>query len=427
MKKLLTFLLLLGSTPLLAQTAPETVAASYFKEAEQVAKGQKLWKAGLYGPVLFVEPKTRRAWSNTADSAGILKPAGTVFTGIIPQDVSIANTAIRWQGRKWTVVLWPLPQQRDERLSLILHELFHRIQEELGFPANNPNSAHLDTRDGRVYFLLELEALKRAMQQPVKNRKENLAAALQFRQKRGALFPESFGNERLLEMSEGIAEYTGTLLGRDIDSIPGFLNRVITAAAGKASLMRSFAYTTGPLYGYLLYQKEPKWTYSLTAADDLPAQLAEYYGIRGQQTDEARLERLAVQYGAEQIRASEQAKQDRRDSLRAGYMELFTQKPVLRIKLSTQMKINFNPGNLFDLGTYGTVYPTAEVRDHWGHVQVDGGGMLLKDWNTITLSLDREPGAGEQVIEGKGWKLTLNTGWSLVKSSERQYSLLKKE
>ncbi|AEV97207.1 hypothetical protein Niako_0826 [Niastella koreensis GR20-10] len=34
-----------------------------------------------------------------------------------------------------------------ERLRLVAHELFHRIQDSLGLPARSPNCNHLDRRE----------------------------------------------------------------------------------------------------------------------------------------------------------------------------------------------------------------------------------------------------------------------------------------
>ena len=181
MKPLLVFLLgCLSSSATHAQLGDAEIrkAAAYFKEAQQASVHQRLWPEPLYGPMLFVDPQSRMTWANGPDSSGILKPNGGIFTGQLPGDVLIANTAITWQGQLWSVVLWPLPENRQERLSLLLHESFHRIQGALGLPAKDPVIDHLGTMTGRIYFLLELQALKAALRKPVDQRQPDLANAL---------------------------------------------------------------------------------------------------------------------------------------------------------------------------------------------------------------------------------------------------------
>lgn len=130
------------------------LATAYFKEAGIAAKKSELWSEKLYGPTLFVEPQSRITYANMPDSAGILKREGDIYKGVLPKEVIIANTAINWQGKLWSVILWPLPQDHDKRLNLILHESFHRVQEKLGLPMHSPTADHLSTMDGRVYFLM---------------------------------------------------------------------------------------------------------------------------------------------------------------------------------------------------------------------------------------------------------------------------------
>jgi hypothetical protein len=103
------------------------------------------------------------------------------------------------------------------------------------------------------------------------------------------------------------------------------------------------------------------------------------------------------------------------------YSELFTQKPVLTLTLA-KMNVGFDPRNLFDLGPYGTVYPTAQVKDDWGQLEVSGTGMLMKDWYIVTLSAEGMQVTANQ-ISGNGWKLALNAGWKLVRQDARHYVL----
>src|SRR5258708_4143208 len=78
--------------------------------------------------------------------------------------VVVANTATTWNGVHWTMIMWGSICERSvPRRRLMLHECFHRIQDEAGLPAGANDNAHLDSLDGRYWFLLELRALAVAL------------------------------------------------------------------------------------------------------------------------------------------------------------------------------------------------------------------------------------------------------------------------
>jgi len=410
MKKLLICLLFFAGTA----GAQVPLAASYFKEAEAAAQKQQLWKTPLYGPMLFVDQQSRLSYANMADSAGILKPEGGIYTGSLPKDVMVANTAIHWGGRTWSALLWPLPADRNERLNLLLHESFHRIQEQIGFPAKSPTADHLSTMEGRIFFFLELQALKAALQKPINRRQTDLANALAFRQKREQLFPKTFSNERTLEMSEGLAEYTGASLGRS--DLRQHLYAQIDTARNRKSLIRSFAYLTGPIYGLLLQEKAKHWTQQIDSNANFPDLISRYYQVKASHTPQELI------YSGAVIRSSEKQKETLRLQQVAAYTETFTQRPVLRITL-VKMSVIFNPNTLFDLGAYGTIYPTGEVKDNWGHLRVTKGGMLLKDWRIVSVPISGQLAMAARRFEGDGWTVDLADGWHLVKTDDLNYTL----
>ncbi len=424
MKKLIAIFICWSAFTCSAQPidSASRLAASYFKEAEAASRDQHIWNEKLYGPMLFVEPQSRVTYANMPDSAGILKPVGTIFKGVMPVAVILANTSIYWEGKMWSVMLWPMLTDHDERVNLMVHESFHRIQEKMGLPQHNPTDDHLSTMYGRIYFLMELQALEAALKKPVNQRGPDLTNALLFRQKRRQLFPNTFNNERILEMNEGLAEYTGVILGRPKGSILQHLYQVIDTAGVRKSFIRSAAYMTGPVYGYLLYQKDPEWTIKIDSNSDFPALITKYYHISmPAPPSDATIVQLEKRYDAAAMIQSEQAKEQIRLQTARQYVDLFTRKPVLTINL-VKMGISFNPNNLFDLGEYGTVYPTAYVKDNWGELTVTDGGMLMKDWQVVYVPMGGFSNA-DGVIQGKGWKIVLKDGWKLVNVDELHYRL----
>jgi hypothetical protein len=68
-----------------------------------------------------------------------------------------------------------------------------------------------DTVDGRYWMELEWRALAKALGSSGPARTAALRDALAFRTARRKVFPNAAENERLLEMNEGLAQYTGTV------------------------------------------------------------------------------------------------------------------------------------------------------------------------------------------------------------------------
>ena len=85
--------------------------------------------------MLFADPATRMIAANQRDAESLLRPQNGVFVGKLPDELNIADTAMNWAGVHWTMVRWPLPADPTARARSMMHELYHRIQEDLGLPA----------------------------------------------------------------------------------------------------------------------------------------------------------------------------------------------------------------------------------------------------------------------------------------------------
>src|SRR5713226_8552469 len=127
-------LAMLGAFRAAAQNAAigAGLARQYFAEAKALSERDNgtLWKVPLCGPLLFVDYSTRYAVANQADTEGKLKPFDGVFAGTAPPELGVANTAMKWAGVEWTMVIWPLPEYKQPRMRLMMHECFHRVQEQ---------------------------------------------------------------------------------------------------------------------------------------------------------------------------------------------------------------------------------------------------------------------------------------------------------
>ncbi len=184
--------------------------------------------------MLFVDPATHDIVANNTDREGLLTKQGNVYVGRWPEGRPTANSANSWAGVKWTTIQWPLPVNKYTRARLMLHELFHRIQDQIGLPASNPTNNHLDSLEGRILLQLEWLALREAVTHQGTERRKAIDDALVFRFRRWELFPQAAEEERALEMNEGLAEYTGVRLsGRTEAEMPGYRPQGVSSETGR--------------------------------------------------------------------------------------------------------------------------------------------------------------------------------------------------
>jgi len=385
---------------------PIAEARRVFAEAKVIsaADAGRLWGVSLDGPMMLVDGATHRIVANRPDKEGRLKPKDGVFVGTISKDQNLANTDVRWSGTHWTQILWPLPKDDAIRHTMEAHELFHRIQDQLGLPkTKNTENAHLDSLKGRYYLQLEWRALSRALgtKSPVP-----VQDALNFRKERYRLFPKAADEERALEGNEGLAEYTGVYVGNATDKERVAAARYDLAAhETNPTFVRSFAYATGPAYGLLLDRYRPDWRKALKHGRSMDELLAAAVPPPVRQSS---LEFSCVRYGGKRLLASETVRDEKRQALLADLRKRFIDGPCLYISFK-KMSVQFNPSNLQPLDDKGTVYPTIRVVDKWGILAVSKGALMKPDWSGITVTAPSVLSA--KILSGDGWTLALASGW----------------
>lgn len=389
-------------------------------------KNYSLWNKDLFGPILLVDPKTRQVFANEADTADILKQEGDLFYGILPDHINIANTALRFSGKRWAMIMLPLPQSTEDRINLLAHELFHTIQPTLGFALNNPENNHLDKKDGRVYLRLELEALKRAVESSSKNElHRHLTSALTFRKYRYLRYKRADTTENLLEMNEGLAEFTGFIVsGRTKEQAKvHFLNGINTFFTNP-TFVRSFAYQTIPVYGYLLYGKNKNWNREINPKTDLTNYFIKAFHLNISANLKAAVESISDSYNGKIILQQETARAEKAQKLIAEYKSRFIEQPHFTINFE-KMNVSFDPRNIIPIEDKGTVYPAIRVTDLWGVLTVEKGALMSPNWDKISVTNPIK--IEEKKIIGEGWTLELNDGYALEKNeTSGNFKLIRK-
>jgi hypothetical protein len=421
-------LVLLGaSTFSLAQSPPSidpAKAQAAFVEAQEMSAKDngRLWGKPLYGPMLFVQPATREAVANGPDASGVLHPKGSVYAGVLPKEVVVANTAVEWQGKRWTMVMWPLPQNSQPRERLLAHELFHRLQPDLSIPLANPENAQLDTLEGRVWLQLEWRALAVALAESGAAQTQAIRDAVAFAAHRHELFPGSAETERSLTLNEGLAEYTGVAASAP-DAASGQWRTITRLTSPDAdTFVRSFAYASGPAYGLLLDERLPGWRSQIKSTSDLTVLLEGTVPS----SSVVPVEQRALVYGAAALRITETERDVRTQAERARYRKLLVDGPTLTVPDSGRFLYTFNPNEVVTLPGFGMVFPTTQVSDEWGTVDVpEGGALLATDRHSVRLAAPAS--AGGPHVTGPNWTLDLAPGWQLVPTEKAGSFTLQKQ
>ncbi len=387
---------------------------TYFHEIKtETNKHQQLWMKDLYGPILLVNPDTRELFANFSDSVGILSQAGEIYSGILSKEINIANTAIDWNGRRWAMIMLPLPVNKQERLDLLSHELFHVWQPSLGFKLFNTGNNHLDQKNGRIYLRLELEALKKSLQSNSESeRKVHLADALTFRKYRHSLYPGADSTENLLELNEGIAEYTGSVIsGRTEKQSTEHFVESINSFYSYPTFVRSFAYQTIPVYGHLLAPIKKRWNREITLKTNLTDYFIRAFKISIPDDLKRSTDLILNQYNGAVIVSEENAREEKKEKVIADYKSKFITQPHFELVFE-QMNVSFDPRNIVPVENLGTVYPTIRVTDNWGILTVENGALLSPTWAKISLTTPQKN--ENKKISGEGWTLELKEGYSVT-------------
>jgi hypothetical protein len=373
----------------------EQRAAAYFKEAAALCERDAghLWGISLCGPMVFADAATGSIATN--------QPAPAAKR---PAVLGYVNAPVDWDGTRWAAYVWSMIPADDPRARgrLMIHELFHRVQTQLGLMVIGKPNDHLDTLEGRYWLRLEWRALARALRASGAERTQAVGDALAFRAARRQLWPESAENERADELREGLAQYTGTVTSASsgAEALADALSQ-LSAQEKEPTYVRTFAYPSGTAYGLLLDESSPGWTRRVKPADDLGQLVSAAARLRA--TDDAYA--AARRYGGPELRAEEEKRKAEQDGRIAELRKRFVEGPVLLVprgKGAVLKTIGATP-----IPGEGTVFFEYRVSGEWG--SLESTGILVSTDGTLRL-----PGpfkTGDAALVGDGWKVTLAPGW----------------
>ena len=298
---ILVYVVIGHALPAVAQVDQER-AQEYFKEVQALCErdGGRLWGVSLCGPMVIGDMRTQTFATS--------QPAPE---GARPRLVGLVNAPVTWGGATWGAYIWDFvvnepPRGRNE---LLLHELFHGVQPQLGLTVPALASEHLDAVDGRYWLRLEWRALARALRESGAQREMAVRDAIAFRQARRMLYQGSVESERAAEITEGLAQYTATVVAAQsaAEAIASALDQ-LAAAETQESFVRTSGSASGTAYGLLLDASSPGWTRRVRSTDDLATLVMRALAVQPATAATA----SAARYGGAELRTSEQQRAQQR-------------------------------------------------------------------------------------------------------------------
>lgn len=374
-------------------------AKEYFKKARIICERDsgRLWGVSLCGPMVFADARTRTLATSQP------RPSDDW-----PQVLGFTNAPVEWGGSRWVAYMWdftmalPTPRARRE---FMLHELFHRIQPELGLMTLSGKNEHLDTFEGRVWLRLEWRALLRALDQSGEDRKRTLSDAAAFRLKRRSQFDNAAENERVEEIREGLAQYTGIVATADsrAEAVISMIENLAAAEGHETFLQQS--YVTGTAYGILLDDASVDWRRNVNSDSDLGQMLMAALGIR----PTVNAVEASVRYGGTEIRSAEQARDEQRKARMLELRNRFVDGPVLLVPSGGST--TFNAVGATPIPGVGTVFVLPyRTRSEWGTLEATNGVLIGDDGKRRLPGPFRIEGTN---ISGDGWTVTVASGWTV--------------
>jgi hypothetical protein len=391
--------LVLGLPLPAAAQVDEQRAQALFKEVQAVCEreGVRLWGASLCGPMVIADLRTQTIATS--------QPAPE---GPRPRLFGIVNAPLEWGGVTWAAYSWDTLSKATPRHAreILLHELFHGVvQPKLGLAAQAPLPEHLDAMEGRYWLRLEWRALAGALRASGQDRRTAVRDALAFRRARRLIQAAAAENERAIEITEGLAAYTGTAAAAaSTDEAVASALELLTSGEAGESFVRTFAYISSPAYGLLLDASSPDWRRRIRGTDDLGALLASALAVEPATDATA----SAARYGGAELRVAEEQRERQRQERLAELRRRFVDGPVLVIRgggsgMSNSMGAVVIPN-------VGTVFFGPYRHDTASGVLEAEQGVLVESEGSVR----RVPAPvrrDDTTLAGDGWTFTVKPGW----------------
>jgi hypothetical protein len=135
----------------------------------------------------------------------------------------------------------------------------------------------------------------------------------------------------------------------------------------------------------------------------------------------------ARDYGWDELDRAEASRDSAREPAMREYRTRLQDGPIITLRQSSDsLSWSFDPTELVGFDLTSAVYPSGSFSAGWGKLTVERGGVLVaNDFSRIRVAAPPEPiVAGVKTINGDGWRLALNPGWSIQPDPSRPRSFV---
>ncbi|MEL6821666.1 MAG: hypothetical protein AAFP70_07900 [Calditrichota bacterium] len=350
------------------------------------------------------------------------------YKPVTNNSLSFTNTIQPFEGEEFaTIVLHAV----DDSSATIIHELFHLVHlKDQTLRADPVN--YLDEYDARILLRLEFQALRTALRaidsQDQKQIVQSIKDAVLFRKERQTRYREHLQSELELETVEGLANYTGIFLSRYKNKYRQAIKEIDFRESAE-TYTRPFPYATGPAYGLIFDYLNLEWRDGLTKVYNYLTIYEALFLQRTLEYDPADFRSAKLRNNFNEIERQEKERRAEQQRLTNYYVDLFYDKPTLRVPVPKGYSMTFNMNGTMALDSEDIVYSllkgSAADENQFGSFttlpgkdQLGKGGILLIDEFNELVFPQPEKIDGNR-ISSFSYEMTLNEGWKVESVNDR--------
>lgn len=282
------------------------------------------------------------------------------------------------------------------------------------------DNMHMDTMEARILLKLEWEALYKALVSEGNEKVEAVKAAYAFRKARQDQYESTWG-ETMFEVGEGLADYTMYKLVYDgyepiIDSVKKSWDTQLDEVR-TPSLVRSFGYHSGFLYGVLLDEVDSEWKKNVKVYTDLGFELKEAYDIDDTVVN---IDDIKAKYNYDDILEYESKREEKRLQEVSELKKQYVDGKVIFLPLQI-WSMTLNPNRVRSLDGYGVLYYEAVFYENWGILSCEETAGLTTDTGEYIVVPATNIHIDGTLVRGDGWLLTLNEGYQIKETEDGNY------
>ncbi|MGH1366744.1 MAG: TPR end-of-group domain-containing protein [Calditrichia bacterium] len=425
---------LLGQVKANKDSAPERNRTNIIK-ALQAAKeilqndGGALWGEPLWNENVLVIDYDFNVYSIKPFEGSVTEDSALFYKLVTDNSLSFTNTTQQFLGEEYaTVVINAI----DDSSSTIIHELFHLAHlRDMKLKADP--ITYLDNYDARIWLRLEYEALRNALGAiDLKADKQQVMQfvndAFRFRRIRQEKYSDYLDLELQLETVEGLANYTGIILSSYKNKYEHAIKEIDFRESAE-TFTRPFPYATGPAYGLLFDYLNVAWRVGF-------ADVYNFLDIYESQVLKKKLRYDGSGFQAARLRNNfatieqeEIARKENQQQLTNFYIDLFYDKPTLKVAVPKGYSMSFNMNGTMVLNKEDIVYSWLKG-EHMENTQFGsfatlsgkdqlglGGILRIEDYNELVFP--QPTSIVGDTIRGFNYEMTLNPGWKVAKVNEK--------